>query len=202
MSKSRKGELAVLILAAGGSSRMGQPKQLLPWRGKTLLEYAIDEALEVTDHVFVVLGAHFSEIHHTIHEKNVEIVKNDLWEDGMGKSISKGIEHLMKNNSFKAALVMLVDQPLLDRNHLLALTQLFQSSQNTMVCTDYNENLGVPAIFDQTLFPELGKLENDFGARHIIRSYGHSVPSIPSKGKFVDMDTWDAYKKLFKKYGT
>ena len=201
MSKSRKGELAVLILAAGGSSRMGQPKQLLPWKGKTLLEYAIDEALEVTDHVFVVLGAHFSEIRHTIHEKNVEIVKNDDWQNGMGKSISKGIEHLMKKNSFRAALVMLVDQPLLDRNHLLALAQLFQSSQNAMVCTDYNEKLGVPAIFDQTLFAELEKLENDFGARHIIRSYGNSVPSIPSKGKFVDMDTWEAYKKLFETYG-
>jgi len=119
---------AVLILAAGASTRMGQPKQLLPWGKTTLLNHAINEAKKISEHVFVVLGANKELIESSLNSQ-VEIIRNPNWENGMGTSITYGISILDKNEEFDSVLIMLADQPLLDSTYLNNLKKLFLTEE-------------------------------------------------------------------------
>lgn len=201
MNSSRSSDIAILILAAGSSSRMGQPKQLLRWRSKTLLEHSIDEAEQVFNTVMVVLGAYKDQIRRTIHNRKIDILENSDWQLGMGTSIAKGVREIEKNNEKTAVLVMLSDQPLLGHEHLNLLLNEYEKGTKPIVCTKYGEKLGVPAIFGRSLFLDLKLLNNDFGARHIIKKHGQSVAFVKPEQKVTDIDTFDEYNELYKMYG-
>jgi molybdenum cofactor cytidylyltransferase len=201
MSEDKPTKNAILILAAGSSSRMGQPKQLLPWQGKTLVEHSVDEALTVSSNVFVVLGAHLDRVQPLIQDRKVTLVENTNWEQGMGTSIARGIRELEKNELIESVLIMLVDQPFLNRNHLNCLFHEYENSKNSMVCTQYDKKLGVPAVFHRSLFQKLKQLNNDFGARHLIAKRSGSVASVVPKQKVTDIDTQEKYNALYNQYG-
>ncbi len=186
--------IAVLILAAGASTRMeGGPKQLLPWKGTTLLGHAIAQGKQLSDSVFVVLGAHANEIKEII-PKDVEIIHNPKWEKGMGTSISVGIEYIQNNNGNPSGLlIMLADQPLLDATYLHELKSEFENKACKIVATSYGEKLGVPAIFHSSLFLELAKLHEDVGAKPIIETYKTDAIVVFPKGKEIDIDTKKEY---------
>ncbi len=190
--------IAVLILAAGASSRMGQPKQLLPWGETTLLNHAIIQAKEVSKEIFVVLGANKESIEKTLSNK-VSVIFNPGWEKGMGTSIAVGISEIEHNYDFNAVLIMLADQPLLDGNYLSELKQSFFSNEIKIAATKYRNNHGVPAIFDNSLFQELGKLNQDYGAKKLIKKYSQELTGLNSYGKEIDIDTFETYQQLVSK---
>ncbi len=189
--------IAVLILAAGASTRMeGGPKQLLPWKNTTLLGHSIEQAKKISDFVFVVLGAHADKIKEII-PNDVEIINNPNWEYGMGTSISAGIKHLLNstNSDISGLLIMLADQPFLDAPYLSQLKAEFDKGTHKIAATSYGKKLGVPAMFHPSLFLELSKLNQDVGARHIIEKYkSDTIPIFPN-GKQIDIDTENEYRQ-------
>tara|TARA_R110001632_G_scaffold19898_8_gene59851 strand:- start:5030 stop:5620 length:591 start_codon:yes stop_codon:yes gene_type:complete len=190
---------AILILAAGESKRMGEPKQLLPYNNSTLLLHTIEQAnaLKYSD-VFVVIGAHFTDIFKSIRGQKVTILKNNNWEDGMGSSLSKGIELIKKKDKYDKVLVTLSDLPLVTSEHYEELIALSDSSGKRIVLTSYDEVSGVPAIFDKSLFNELTILSDDEGAKPIVKKYKKEVIKMNSTTPYFDIDTKEAYQKLLK----
>ncbi|MBO0323220.1 nucleotidyltransferase family protein [Muricauda sp. CAU 1633] len=188
--------IAVLILAAGASTRMeGGPKQLLAWGDTTLLGHAIEQAKQLTESVFVVLGAHTDKIKEIV-PKDVGIIHNTHWEKGMGSSISVGIKNILENHSnLSGILIMLADQPFLDASYLSTIKAEFENGGHKIVATDYGKKLGVPALFHPSLFSELSKLNQDFGARHIIEKYSTDSMSVFPEGKQIDIDTKKEYNQ-------
>ncbi len=190
--------IAVLILAAGRSSRMETPKQLLPWRKTTLLGHAIETTLELDiDQVFVVLGANSELIIPKIESYSIQMIKNTNWQNGLGTSIACGIKYIQKLKYVNGVLIVLADQPLIDDEHLKELINAFKSG-NSIVTTSYRSNKeGVPAIFDRSYFNDLTKLTNDFGAKTVIKN--NTTFSVDGSNKIVDLDTKEEYKNLVKR---
>lgn len=173
---------AVVILAAGKSSRLGQPKQLLPYAGKTLIEHAVSVALESgADQVIVVLGAYAEEVARAIQHMRVQLVVNEGWNSGMGSSIGTGIGAVWE--TIDRAIVMLADQPLIGGNHL----RLIASVDADIVASSYAETLGTPCLFERKHFDALNSLQGDRGARDLIRAM--NPVSVPLGGESLDIDT-------------
>ncbi|WP_421809399.1 nucleotidyltransferase family protein [Flagellimonas sp.] len=191
--------ISILILAAGASSRMkGKAKQLLPWKDTTLLGHAVEQAREVSDSVTVVLGARAEHIQNAI-PNTVESIQNYDWELGMGSSISKGMQYILKENpSLDGILIMLVDQPLLDAPYLNQLKSGFEKDPSKITGTAYGEKVGVPAIFPKHLFLELTQLSGDVGARQIIKAHKKQISVFQPEGKEIDIDTLETYNLLTK----
>ncbi|MGX1930248.1 nucleotidyltransferase family protein [Flagellimonas sp. 2504JD4-2] len=188
--------IAVLILAAGASSRMeGDIKQLLPWGNSTLLENAIHQAKGVADRVYIVLGANAEKILASI-AIHAEIMHNPNWQLGMGSSISTGVRHILEKENPEALLIMVADQPLIDATFLSQLNKVHVESQAKITATSYHNGAGVPAIFDKSLFAELKELQEDFGARRIIKSHKMLVKQIDPQGKEIDIDTKEKYLEI------
>ncbi len=198
MSSRQKFKTAHVILAAGSSSRMGTPKQLLSWNGTTLLGHAIQEALRVNkSSVFVILGAHHDLIYEQIHHFPVTIIKNPGWKIGMGSSIQVAIQTIMQLKlTCSAVLVSLVDQPLIDRTHFENLISVFDKNAKCIVATDLGNRIGAPAIFSTHYFDELSNLTSDYGARYIIEKYHNEIKIVSGFHKGIDIDTQQEYLAL------
>lgn len=190
---------AILILAAGESKRMGEPKQLLPYNNSTLLLHAIEQAngIKYAD-VFIVIGAHFADVFKSIRGQRATILKNNNWEEGMGSSISKGVELIKKKNNYNRVLVTLADTPLVTKEHYEELISLSDETGKRIILTNYEEISGVPAIFDKSLFNELTILSDNEGAKPVVEKYKKEVLKMTSKIPFFDVDTKEAYQKLLK----
>ncbi|MEM7485075.1 MAG: nucleotidyltransferase family protein [Bacteroidota bacterium] len=195
MSKS----IAVLLLAAGASSRMGDMiKQLLPWGKTTLLGHALEQAKQVTENTYVVLGANADEIRSSIPEANLIVNRN--WQSGMGSSISAGVKYILENEKgFDGLLILLADQPLVDSPYLNLMKKKFRASQSKIVATAYENKLGVPAIFHRSILPELLELDKDFGAKQVINKYIDDTERVFPNGKEIDIDTPEKYSQLLDK---
>ena len=188
---------AILILAAGESKRMGEPKQLLPYNNSTLLLHSIEQANNIKySDVFIVIGAHFADVFKSIRGQKATILKNNNWEDGMGSSLSKGIELIKKKNSYDRVLVTLADTPLVNTEHYEELISLSDATGKRIILTNYDEVSGVPAIFDKSLFNELSLLSDNEGAKPVVKKYKKEVLKMDSKIPFFDIDTKEAYQKL------
>lgn len=188
---------AILILAAGESKRMGEPKQLLPYNNSTLLLHSIEQANNIKySDVFIVIGAHFSDVFKSIRGQKATILKNNNWEDGMGSSLSKGIELIKKKNNYDRVLVTLADTPLVNTEHYEELISLSDATGKRIILTNYEEVSCVPAIFDKSLFNELSLLSDNEGAKPVVKKYKKEVLKMDSKIPFFDIDTKEAYQKL------
>ncbi len=190
--------IGVVLLAAGGSRRMGRPKQLLKFEGIPIVRHMAMLALELhSGPVVVVVGAAADRVVDVISDLSVEIVPNDLWEQGMGTSVAAGISALTDYAPPPvAALFMVVDQPHVSLLLLRNLIENYRRYQPAVVASAYNETLGVPAIFDQRLFPELASLDSDRGARDLIEKYRESLQRVPFPAGRFDLDTPEDYRRL------
>ncbi|MEX0274195.1 MAG: NTP transferase domain-containing protein [Flavobacteriaceae bacterium] len=195
-------DTALLILAAGEASRMGEAKQLLPWKGTTLLGHVLQEARASTaNKVYVVLGAHAHRIRSQIQFQE-EIIMNPEWKKGMGSSIVSGMRHIMQEPPFfSSVLIALADQPLLGHAHFDFLMEGFNTSPYDVVATEYRDGIGVPAIFGRRYFEGLASLEPSQGAKKIVEAAGKTVRSVLPKGDIVDLDTKTEYQDLYTKWG-
>lgn len=195
--------MAICILAAGESRRMGRPKQLLPWGDTTLLGNAIRQARGTQcSSIYVVLGAYAPEIGHSLEEDraSVEWITNEDWKDGLGGTISFAVEEITrKQHDLNGILFMLADQPLVDSGHIDRLLKTFVNSDSGIVATGVGDGVGVPAVFSNVYFSSLGELEGKKGAQEIIKEHREDLLIILSSIYLItDIDTPEVYQKLYR----
>ena len=191
-------KIAALILAAGKSSRLGQPKQLLRYRNSTLMEHAISNAWEAgCKPVITVLGAYAKEIQQVLDPGTTDILVNENWANGLGNSISTGVQHLRANYpDVDAVLLMLCDQPFIGADHLGRLCDKLNGDACLIAATAYPEGKrGAPSVFHKDLFAQLVQLNDDRGAQGII-SACKNVATIAAPGKHKDIDTPEDLNRL------
>jgi molybdenum cofactor cytidylyltransferase len=171
---------AAVILAAGASIRLGEPKQLVTLAGRCLLERAVDIAKDAGCHpVVVVLGANAAQIQAECSLASAQIVINDAWSEGMATSIHSGIAALA---DAEATILMTCDQPTVTSRHL---RQLIALCEEAPVASSYAGRLGIPACFPAGYFRALLQLEGDAGARRMLES----AQSVELPGGELDIDT-------------
>lgn len=184
-----------IILAAGASSRMGKPKQLLEWRNRPLLEHAIVNARAVLGkRVIVVLGAHAESIQTAINLGEVSVMVNPDWQEGMASSIRAGVQALPESAS--AVLILLCDQPLINAAHLQNLLNGWQSAPNRIVASQYHHSVGVPALFPVEFFEHLLSLSGDRGAKSLLMRFEDSLLKIPLPEAELDIDSEGDFERL------
>src|SRR5690348_4671614 len=180
-----------MVLAAGAATRMGRLKQLLPYRGSTLVEHAAEQALAAgCNPVVVVVGAEAESVRAALAGRPVRVVENSAWHLGMGSSIQAGMEVLL---DAEAVCILLADQPFVEARHLREMQTLLEGSAALAVAAEYNGTLGVPAFFKRELFRELQSLEPTTGARALLRRYAMAFP-LPEAA--VDIDTPEDFARL------
>lgn len=189
--------IAIVILAAGSSSRMGQAKQLLPIKQTTLLGIAIEQAQNSNaKKVYCVLGKHADLIQESIKTYNIEIIHNPNYKNGLSSSIVTCIEHL-QSKSVDAILIMLADQPKVDAAYLNVLIDSFAQHPTKISASYYSGTYGVPAIFPWSYVDQLLKLEGDKGAKALLNSKKVQVIALKSD-KLIDIDTPNEYHNFLK----
>ena len=190
--------IAVIILAAGRSARLGSPKQLLSYRGKTLLQHTIDTALESqASPILVVLGSGKDAIKNELEQKQVFILENSSWESGMASSISCGITNLQElAPESKAVILMVCDQPFVNAKLLNNLITKHKDTRQSIVASSYANTLGTPALFHQSLFSELLVLEGESGAKSLIKKYSLQTGFVSFDQGSIDIDTRENYRNL------
>ena len=192
-----KTTIAIVILAAGKSARLGQPKQLLPFKGKSLLGYSIETAKKVVENVVVVTGAERKRVESEIRDNVAAIVYNPEWEEGMASSIRHGLAYVTEQMpDVNEVIFMVCDQPFVTNDLLLKLIKEKELSTKSIVASCYSEVAGTPVLFDKSIFPELMELTGDVGARKIIIKNKDRMSTVDFPLGNVDMDTADDYKKL------
>ena len=179
-------DLAVVILAAGTSSRLGEiTKQLLVYKDETLLKIAVKKALEISKDVFVVLGHEKEKCEKELEDFDVNIIYNPNYKKGMGSTLSLGIKH---TKEFNHTMVMLCDQPFIPISHFQALKENIQNENIIASLYEKNKSPKVPAIFPKKYYDELLKLDADFGAKEILQK--ESCINIQLEKDFcMDIDT-------------
>ena len=189
---------AIIILAAGNSSRLGNPKQLLTYKGKTLLQSSIDSAKEVgSDQVIVVLGANKDLIANRINDKGIILIENADWASGMASSIKTGIEALkVISPKIDAIILMVCDQPYADAELLKTLLLKQADTNSAIVGCRYENTIGTPALFHSSLFPELLLLQGDSGAKKLFEKYKKVASFVSFENGGIDIDTSEDFKNL------
>lgn len=194
-------KIAVLVLAAGSSSRMGQPKQLLNWGKSTLLGHTIETVLKLDAHeIVLVLGANFSSVQNEIKNYPVTILNNLDWAQGLGTSIASGVRYLLESSTqFDGVLIVLADQPFINSDYLKKMINGFNPDQKQILATAYDEVIqGVPVLFDAVYFEKLSKLKGDIGAKQFIKKHQSLVKTLVPPVKNVDLDTLEDYEKEYR----
>lgn len=192
------GGIAVIVLAAGGSSRMGTPKQLLPYRAKSLLVHAAEAALGAAcGPVVVVIGSEAQRMRQELQLLPVCVVENEAWEEGLGRSIGRGVEEAQRRfGPLRAALMMLCDQPAVRAELLESLVRTYGQDRRGIVACEYDGRLGVPALFDRRFFDELKGLAGAQGAKRVIEAHRQEAAAVPFADGAIDVDTLEDYARL------
>lgn len=188
-------QVYAVILAAGKSARMGQPKQLLEWQNRTLLEHALTNAsLIFKDRLLVVLGAEAELIQSAINLASAKVIVNLEWQTGMASSIRAAISALP--SSANAVMLMLCDQPLITDAQLQSLVSAWQASPEQIIASEYQQSLGVPALFSARYFDELLLLEGDKGAKSVLLKHQTELIKIALPEAAIDIDTLADFQHL------
>jgi molybdenum cofactor cytidylyltransferase len=190
--------VGLIILAAGASTRMGTPKQLLTYRGSSFVRNMAEIALSsVCQTIVVVLGAYAERIQPEISNLPVQIVENQQWNQGMSASIRVGIAALNAvNHNLEAVLITLCDQPFVSSQTIDQLVETYCFTGKPIIASEYAKTLGVPALFSRTLFSELIALKSNEGAKKIIQKHSDDVFSVPFSEGAIDIDTPKDYEDL------
>lgn len=191
--------ISAILLAAGESRRMGELKQLLPFRGKTLIEQSIDNLLaSKVDQVLVVLGYQWEKISEKIQHLPVTTVVNEAYKQGMLSSIKCGLKALKEPN--QAFLIALGDQPHVPAPVINRLIEIYQYSTSGIIRPKYQGKRGHPILLDGKYRDEILKADetHPLGLNQVIRSHLEDVLEVPVDFPAViqDIDTREDYIKI------
>ena len=188
--------VAAVILAAGASTRLGEPKQLIEIGGLPLVRKAAMSALEAGAlPVVVVLGAENDQILPALEGlDNLRIALNSRWRTGMASSVAAGLSALAEDADVDGAMLVLADQPFVDAHILRNLISAFGEAR--IVASAYSNTVGVPAVIGREFFPELMELQGDRGAGPWLRARSADVTGIPLPVSPLDIDTRDDVELL------
>lgn len=185
----------IVILAAGSSSRLGRPKQLLELNGSTFIAHIVQQALDVAESTTVVVsGAADSGIRKALSGFDVPVNFNPDWEHGMSTSIRSGVRALLfAQPTLEACILLVCDQPYVTTGLFREMIRQYESAAAGILACSYGDTLGSPAIFGRAFFDELLKLEGQEGAKKILKKYQTNVLSFPFPKGSVDIDTAEDY---------
>jgi molybdenum cofactor cytidylyltransferase len=190
--------VGAIVLAAGASTRMGRPKQLLQFGGETLLRRSASVALKAGCRpVVVVTGADAAASRKALRGLDVLEAENAQWESGISSSVRVGIEALVTANPRTAAVVlMLCDQPFVTSEIIAQLVAAHLETGRSIVASRYGGSYGVPALFGKVHFAELTTLEGDAGAKRVIQKHLPEVRLVSFPEGEIDIDTPDDLARL------
>jgi molybdenum cofactor cytidylyltransferase len=187
-----------VVLAAGASRRMGKPKQLLQYRGTTLLRRVVEEALASSlSRVLVVVGAHAPVAAAALTGLPVGIIENVDWAQGQGSSVATGVRALRERAPDTTGVVFLLsDQPLVTVSTIELLITAHRTTGSLIVASRRGDRLEAPALFSFAFFDELAALRDDIGAREILTRNESRAMGIDLPGTELDVDTPEDYRRL------
>ncbi|MFC1869339.1 molybdenum cofactor cytidylyltransferase [Thermodesulfobacteriota bacterium] len=200
MTKSvnnRPVNVAGIILAAGMSSRLGRTKQLLPYKGKTILAWVIEAAIKSRlKKAYLVLGHEADEIRRTLNYPDLTFVYNPLYEKGQGYSIKYGIREV--DESMDAVMFIMGDQPLLKPQTINKLIEVYAEKGGLIVLPAFQGRQGSPVLFSRPLFLQLEKLSGESGGRVLFEEYADQITRVKLQdpGIYFDVDSEEDYLKL------
>lgn len=186
-----------IILAAGESSRMGAIKQMLPFKGKTILQWVIDNAIASSlQEVIAVIGHRAELIEPIIAGKDLKVVINNDYRKGQSSSILTGLLALPEET--EAVLFILGDQPLVAPETINRILNAYKDSQYPIVLPVFNGIRGNPVLFSRETFFHLKSLDGDCGARPLFKEYDGNILEVPVDDPNIrfDLDTEDDYRRL------
>jgi molybdenum cofactor cytidylyltransferase len=190
-----------LVLGAGASSRLGEPKQLLPYKGTTLLGWVIIQTERATelDEVIVVLGRAADDIRDKVVFGNAKVVENPVFGEGCASSYRAGIGALDPRSD--AIIILLGDQPGVDPEIIDRVADAWRQGNNQIVLASYQGQKGHPMLFAKPLFDELVGLHGDKAAWKLVDQNPDMVCEVPFDRPFPeDIDTWEDYQRAIE-YG-
>lgn len=184
-------QVGLILLAAGGSRRLGSPKQLVTdAEGRSLVRRAAETALGCACRpIVVVLGASAEAVEAELVGLPVTVTVNPDWQAGLASSLKAGLSALTEAHTLDAAVVMLCDQPQVTSALLDSLLTAYADTGHALVASEYGGALGVPALFSRTLFGALASLTGDEGARQVIKNYAGPSTRVPFPEGVFDIDT-------------
>ncbi len=178
----------VLVLAAGASRRLGQPKQLVKIGGRPALHIVLANAVAIAGHaVTVVIGANAREISYLLAHSPASSVVNREWEQGLASSLKCGLAAVP--SSADAVMVVLGDQIAVTSDDLRRLLAAWKDQPNIIAAASYQQTIGVPAIFPRAVFSELAELRGDQGARNVLMRNPDRIVRVPMPNAAYDLDT-------------
>jgi molybdenum cofactor cytidylyltransferase len=187
---------ALILLAAGNSSRMGEPKQLLEIHHKTLIRRAAETALaSVCDSVIVVIGAEAARMRSALAGLAVETVENPEWRAGMGTSIRCGVEAAQSHDA-DGIILALADQPLVSAASLNKLVLTNRATSQPIVASWYADTVGVPAYFAREFFPHLIALNPEQGCQRLILAHPEATIRLACPEAEADIDTPEDFRRI------
>ncbi|WP_299047132.1 nucleotidyltransferase family protein [uncultured Polaribacter sp.] len=188
-------DIAILLLAAGKSSRMNGIKQLLKVNHKTLLEITIDKVKALKNStVFCVLGANANRIQKEINTNELKYIINPNYNEGLSSSIIAGLRHVNTNaHSYKGLFIILADQPAISSTYLAKMIAIFNNNTSKIVASNYQGKAGVPAIFPYIYFKKLLKITGDKGAKELLKKNEKDIIFCNLPTNLVDIDTPEDY---------
>ncbi len=183
-------DICAIILAAGPSTRMGRPKQLIPLNGQTLLETVITTAKAAgLSCTLLVLGSRAREIIARINHSEVRLVINKKFRGGLSSSLRAGLKALPEQCN--AVLMLLGDMPFVSSETLRRLMEAYIKHSSLIVIPVYRGRRGNPVLFDRQLFAELAEIRGDQGGRGVIDKHKDEVLELSVEDPFILLDIDD-----------
>lgn len=204
MTNHANSNFAIIVLAAGRSSRLGQMKQLININEQSLVEWQLAQALKVTNQVYCVLGFNASQVQARIDHLPIKTIINSKFSNGMASSIAVGVAGLAPN--IKAVMIVLVDQWQLTSADLIRHQGYWQANPHaivvaqdlTAVASSAKEKIGPPVIFSQNYFTKLTQLTGQQGAKPLLVQYQSKLLKVPLAHAFIDIDTPEQLRYMVK----
>jgi molybdenum cofactor cytidylyltransferase len=178
----------ILVLAAGASTRLGQPKQLVQLGGRPALHIVVSNAVAVAGNaVTVIVGANANQLTYLLSHSPASAIVNKQWEEGIASSIRCGLAATPA--AADAVMVVLGDQVCVTTDDLKRLLAAWNGQESVIAAASYSQGLGVPAIFPRAYFGELAELRGDEGARKILKRNPDRIVRVPMPNAAIDLDT-------------
>jgi len=187
--------LHVVVLAAGASTRLGEPKQLVRLDGRPLLHTMVGRAVALAGHaVTVVIGAHAQELTQLLRHSPASVIVNRYWREGLGSSIRLGVATLPP--ACDAVLLMLADQVAVSADDLKRLASAWKGQDTVIAASLYSGTTGVPAIFPRWCFSDLMGVHGDRGAKSVLHRHADRLVRVPMQNAAIDLDTPEQLEEL------